>query len=72
MQQKMKKNCSPVEFFLILGTRFSMLGTQIGSLKHLKKTCKHQQLKNSLASFATCICRQMSDLQAHHCMTPEQ
>jgi len=26
-------------FSLILGTRFSILVTRIGSLKHLKKTC---------------------------------
>jgi len=26
-------------FSLILGTRFSIIGTRIGSLKHLKKNC---------------------------------
>jgi len=29
-------------FSLILGTRFSILGTRIGSLKHLKKNCIRQ------------------------------
>jgi len=33
---------------------------------------KDQQKNNLLASFATCLCRQMSELQAYHCMTPEQ
>ena len=53
--------------------------TTVTSSEHLKICChdilRNQEIQNnSLASFATCHCRQrtdMSELQAHRCMSPE-
>jgi len=45
-----------LDTFLILGTRFSILGTRIGSLKHLKKTLA----KGVVIYCEHCFCHRVS------------